>query len=92
MKIIIIIKTILCKTIIEMIKYTKGLIKKQVEINMESGKDQGLIRKKIFIKDTIMKIDLIKEKGIIEIIITKVEEKVTMDQEIVLDVVEKVTG
>jgi hypothetical protein len=74
-----------------MIKYTKALIKKQAEMNMESGKDQGLIQKKIFIKDSIMKIDIIKEKGIIEIIITKVEEKGTMGLEIVLDVVEKVT-
>ena len=59
-------------------------------MNLVSGKDQGLIQKKISITDTMMKIDIIKEKGIREITITKVEEKGTMDLlEIVSDVVEK---
>ena len=58
-------------------------------MNLVSGKDQGLIQKKISIIDTMMKIDIIKEKGIREITITIVEEKVTMDLEIVSDVVEK---
>jgi uncharacterized membrane protein YjjP (DUF1212 family) len=58
-------------------------------MNLVSGKDQGLIQKRISIIDTMMKIDIIKEKGTREITITKVEEKGTMDLEIVSDVVEK---
>ena len=58
-------------------------------MNMELGKNQGLIPSKIYIKDMMMKIDIIKEKVNQEITITKVEEEGMMDQEIVSDVEEK---